>query len=551
LINKVMRFTDLQEGPNDPGIFKAVFLAGGPGSGKSYVAKKLGLSSHGLKTVNSDDAFEYLMRKRDLSFDMPPDEQSQRDDARYYAKDIIKKRQDIYLDGRLGLIIDGTAKDPDKMLNLKSELEAIGYQTFMLFVNTSLRTALQRNLSRDRKVPVDIVTNSHKLVQSNKGKIADAFLPNYLEIQNDQNLDITDISKRIDKFINAPVSAKAKDWISKAHLQKTITQEAVSQNNLDELERYADKLFSTVGIDVNFTRHFLDRVNDQRNNKPISTAELIRLFRKEYQRWGKPIAQMGPDSEAVLKDMQTDINVPFVLKWDSRNNELDLVAKTVMRKSDFKSSNQVFPVESKIITEKFINLIGDRSLDQKNQYKQQVFDLLQSSYASIGGIKGSGFDSADDMVANIPFWKLAVKDGKLVAVLLYKDKQGRKSVAAGTDGSRVGKLTLQNMVSAESDRSYAEKSKAALSLAIKNMTPAEKSKYLIPVSQVKNITSDPVIPIKDLPESDWPITDPAEIESTKTSLERYPELWDYGYFREIGGQQKFKVMMGTPNKEIS
>ncbi len=546
-----MRFTDLQEGPNDPGIFKAVFLAGGPGSGKSYVVKKLGLSLRGLKTVNSDDAFEYLMRKRDLSFDMPPDEQSQRDDARHHAKDIIKKRQDTYLDGRLGLIIDGTARDPDKMLNLKSELEAIGYQTFMLFVNTSLRTALQRNLSRDRKVPVDIVTNSHKLVQSNKGKIADAFLPNYVEIQNDQELDIIDTSKRIEKFINAPVSAKAKDWISKAHLQKTITQEAVSQNNLDELERYADKLFSTVGIDVNFTRHFLDRVNDQRNKKPISTAELIRLFRKQYQRWGKPIAQLGPDSEAVLKDMQTDINVPFVLKWDSRNNELDLVAKTVMRKPDFKSSNQVFPVESKTITEKFINLIGDRSLDQKNQYKQQVFDLLQSSYASIGGIKGSGFDSADDMVANIPFWKLAVKDGKLVAMVLYKDKQGRKSVAAGTDGSSVGKLTLQNMVSAEPDRSYAEKSKAALSLAIKNMTPAEKSKYLIPVSQVKSITGDPIIPIKDLPESDWPTADPAEIESTKVSLARYPELWDYGYFREIGGQQKFKVMMGTPTKEIS
>jgi hypothetical protein len=115
----------------------------------------------------------------------------------------------------------------------------------------------------------------------------------------------------------------------------------------------------------------------------------------------------------------------------------------------------------------------------------------------------------------------------------------------------MGKLTLQNMVSAEPDRSYAEKSKAALSLAIKNMTPAEKSKYLIPVSQVKSITGDPIIPIKDLPESDWPITDPAEIESTKMSLARYPELWDYGYFREIGGQQKFKVMMGTPNKEIS
>ena len=102
--------------------------------------------------------------------------------------------------------------------------------------------------------------------------------------------------------------------------------EDISQQDLDAIEKYADKLFAKVGIDVEFTRHFLDRANDERNKKPITAPELIRIFRQEYKRWAKPIAQLGPDAEAVMKDMATDINVPFVLKWDRENGELDLVA---------------------------------------------------------------------------------------------------------------------------------------------------------------------------------------------------------------------------------
>jgi len=220
-----MRFIDLQEGPNDPGIFKAIFLAGGPGSGKGYVVNELGLVSRGLKVLNSDDAFEYLMRKRNLSFEMPPEEQPWRDVARSRAKDITSKKQNLYLDGRLGLIIDGTAKDPDKMAKLKAELESIGYQTMMVFVNTSLRTALQRNLLRDRKVPSEIVVNSHKLVQANKEILSDVFAPNYVEVNNDENPNFNDPLKRVDKFLSAPLTPQARDWVSKAQVQKSVTQE--------------------------------------------------------------------------------------------------------------------------------------------------------------------------------------------------------------------------------------------------------------------------------------------------------------------------------------
>ena len=107
-------------------------------------------------------------------------------------------------------------------------------------------------------------------------------------------------------------------------------------------------MFSSLNIDVEFTRHFIDRANDDRNGQQITMPELVNLFKKEYKRWGKPIAQMGPDAEAVMKDLESDINIPFVLKWDRDNEELDLVAKTVMRKKNFKTSNKEFPVESTV-----------------------------------------------------------------------------------------------------------------------------------------------------------------------------------------------------------
>ena len=115
--------------------------------------------------------------------------------------------------------------------------------------------------------------------------------------------------------------------------------ERVSKSDLDQIEKYADRLFAAVKIDVEFTKHFLDRVNDERNKKPINSAALIRLFRLTYKKYGKKIAKMNPDAEAVITDMETDVNMPFVLNLD-KNGMLDLVAKTVMRKKDFKTKDQ-------------------------------------------------------------------------------------------------------------------------------------------------------------------------------------------------------------------
>jgi hypothetical protein len=118
-----------------------------------------------------------------------------------------------------------------------------------------------------------------------------------------------------------------------------LTEEQITQSDLKKIEDYADKLFKALDIDVEFTRHFLDRVNDARNVKQITPDELTALFRKTYNTHGKKIPKLGPDAEAVIADMASNVNMPFVLKWDREKEELDLVAKTVMRKKNFMTSN--------------------------------------------------------------------------------------------------------------------------------------------------------------------------------------------------------------------
>lgn len=122
-------------------------------------------------------------------------------------------------------------------------------------------------------------------------------------------------------------------------------QQEITREDLKKLEKALDVLFGRINIDVNFTRHFHDRANDKRNDKPINFGELTDIFKKTYLKYKDTLAKHGPDFEAVLKDLNTNINIPFVLVWDRRNQELDLIAKTVMRKKNFKTSNKVLAVQ--------------------------------------------------------------------------------------------------------------------------------------------------------------------------------------------------------------
>ena len=219
-------FNELQEGLQDPNIFKAFFLAGGPGSGKSYVVRKT-TGGTGLRVVNSDDAFESLLQKAGLSLKMPPEEEEPRDVVRDRAKKITAKRQANYIEGRIGLIIDGTGRDYDKITKQATELKQLGYDVHMIFVNTSLDVALQRNAARPRSVPESIVTKSWNDVQSNIGKFSQYFRQNFVVVDNNNATE--DVFVKVFKQIKGLLKKKvrnpaAQQWVMQQMKTRGITK---------------------------------------------------------------------------------------------------------------------------------------------------------------------------------------------------------------------------------------------------------------------------------------------------------------------------------------
>tara|TARA_A100001011_G_scaffold104803_1_gene110976 strand:+ start:218 stop:886 length:669 start_codon:yes stop_codon:yes gene_type:complete len=210
-------YNELQEGVYDPNIFKAFFLAGGPGSGKSYVVRRT-TGGSGLKIVNSDNAFEKLLKDANLSLKMPEKEAELRDPIRARAKEVTAKRQDNYIAGRLGLIIDGTGRDYDRITNQSNQLRQLGYDTHMIFVNTSLDVALERNEKRARSVSEKIVKKSWKDVQANIGKFNSHFGGGKMIIvdNNDAGEDVfLKVYKHVQSLLKKKINnTRAKEWIN-------------------------------------------------------------------------------------------------------------------------------------------------------------------------------------------------------------------------------------------------------------------------------------------------------------------------------------------------
>ena len=218
-------YHELQEGLNDPNIFKAFFLAGGPGSGKSYVVRKT-TGGTGLKLVNSDDVFEKYLKDAVLSMKMGS-EDPRRDVLRSRAKAVTVARQKNYIEGRLGLIIDGTGKNYDKIAQQSTLLKQLGYDTHMIFVNTSLDVALQRNKERPRSVPEAEVIKSWKNVQSNLGKFSQHFRGNLIIVDNnDAGEDVfTDVFKQVKRLLKKKVkNPQSDEWIYQQMKLKKMTQ---------------------------------------------------------------------------------------------------------------------------------------------------------------------------------------------------------------------------------------------------------------------------------------------------------------------------------------
>ena len=216
----------MTEGVDDPAIFKAVFLAGGPGSGKSFIVGKTGLPALGLKVINSDDAYEAAMKKAGM--EMSPDNifSVQGQDIRGRAKALTGKKQARYLMGRLGVVVDGTGKEFDKVKKQAMTMKALGYDVAMIFVNTDLDTAISRDKARSRTIGEKEVTNYWKEVQRNIGAFQTFFgKKNMLIVDNSDGKDYKketlrayrDVRKFLDK---KPENKKALSWIKRERDKK-------------------------------------------------------------------------------------------------------------------------------------------------------------------------------------------------------------------------------------------------------------------------------------------------------------------------------------------
>ena len=231
----------LDEGVHDKSIFKAVFLSGGPGSGKDYVLDNT-LAGHGLTELNSDKAFEYLMDKENLDMKMPAGEQGKRDLVRGRAKNVTELRQRLALSGRNGLIINGTGDDFEKIKKIKEKLEEIGYATSMVAVQTKDEVSQQRNIERGqrggRTVPENIRKEKWDAVQKNRAEFAKLFGQNYIEFDNSEDLrsadpevvkakkeEMMEVFKKVKEFTSKqPDHEQAQQWMATELNKKDTTK---------------------------------------------------------------------------------------------------------------------------------------------------------------------------------------------------------------------------------------------------------------------------------------------------------------------------------------
>ena len=121
---------------------------------------------------------------------------------------------------------------------------------------------------------------------------------------------------------------------------RTMPQEPpIDVTQLRVLAKALNKAFHQIGIDIVFTQHFLQRVNNIRGRGAPTLADLRQIFNKTYEKQRNALLANADKQQkflGFLHDTQTKLNVPFVLEYDPRNNEFDLVAKTAMKTGDWK-----------------------------------------------------------------------------------------------------------------------------------------------------------------------------------------------------------------------
>lgn len=370
---------EVDEGPNDPAIFKAIFLAGGPGSGKSFVSGKTGLPILGFRVVNSDQSFEKAMK--DAGLEMNPENifsvtgQTIRDKAQGLTA--IKKK--MLLRGRLGLVIDGTGKDFKKIKDQAIELKTLGYDVAMIFVNTDLDTALERNANRERTLPEPQVVKMWKEVQTNIGRFQSLFRDNFIVVDNSTGVNwqkaTTKGFKWAQRFANKAIKhKKAKEWL--AQFRSGQLEGCMDPEDMRLVESIIDIPRRTYAPAV------FDAEETQNPKIKPSVKQLIDDQLKEFET-EYPIVKTSLIGSILThryrNDADLDINVLFDVPAEKAEAERERLSKKYL------SSSNPDNIQGKLIpgTEHPINyyFITSQSVyDDQNGKADAVFDIETNTF---------------------------------------------------------------------------------------------------------------------------------------------------------------------------
>ena len=427
---------EVTEGVEDPGIFKAVFLAGGPGSGKTFVARNLfgmpdsvNISMSGMKMVNSDKELKFLLNKYGFGTDLDkmPDEVFKdltakgKSGFRDYSKSLTKQRMNLYTDGRLGVIVDGTGHKWKNIRKEKIALEKLGYDTYMVFVNTSLEVAQQRNLERDRILPPKLLKDSWNDVQLNRGAFKSLFKSNFKEVQNSENLNDKQISKKfgslarryIKVFMDKPITNKiAKNWIKK---QRILKSKGVSESLPTKIKDKFKKLKNKPDgdADKDFANH----------HKSSMSADSM-------GNWSEPDTYDFDDDDKEIGGNQNE-------KPNKKKKGYEPVIETprVPRK---KGQHRQSSSHSDLYTDE----------NPKGTIKGLKFATVKDAKASVSKIKNSGKSHAHKIQAAVAMEQRAKEMGKASQAAVYRtfiNKMKKKTEDVIPSPSRKGVKKMKKM----------------------------------------------------------------------------------------------------------
>ena len=378
----------LFEGVHDKAIFKAVFLAGGPGSGKDYVLDNT-LAGHGLTEINSDKALEYLMDKKGLDKTMPASEKIERDVTRGRAKSVTELRERLALYGRNGVIINGTGDDAEKIKRIKERLEELGYDTSMIMVNTKDEVSAMRNVERGqrggRTVPETIRKQKWQSVQNSRPELGKLFGDKYVEFDNSEDLrsahpeivkakkqEMLDIYKQVQKFISSPPkSQQAKEWIA-AELEKkdSLTVSKKDMGASPHPDSKASEEARQLGLDYfGFGRYGKDNkvthrsVHDKLQPVQAPVAKPVKKINEEFENFL---------TEAVTVTVKGDTpeEVAKVLKLLKSEDEIEDMEENADSTAFFNSNARTLLTLGKMTEE--VLLTENVDLNQKHLLKDKT-----------------------------------------------------------------------------------------------------------------------------------------------------------------------------------